>query len=77
MTTVNVTWDQMEFREKKYCLQTIPAIAGAMLSSRDLCVDDACICFERGDRGSAMKRLDKAAQYAWGFWRPEYERFIP
>lgn len=41
-----------------------------MESSKLVCLDDAVRLFQVGNEEAALKRLEKAAQYAWGFNRP-------
>ncbi len=43
----------------------------SMESSKALCLDDAVRLFQIGREDDANKRLEKAAQYAWGFNRPQ------
>lgn len=47
----------------------LPAPA-AMESSKLLCIEDAEKCFASGRIEAAFARLEKAASYAWGFFRP-------
>ena len=42
-----------------------------MESSKMLCLNDAVRLFQTGDEEAANSRLEKAAQYAWGFNRPK------
>lgn len=42
-----------------------------MESSKLLVINDAERLLERGREEDALRRLERAAQYAWGFWRPD------
>lgn len=42
----------------------------AMRSSAELCVSDARELAAGGDVAAAERRLERAAQYIWGFARP-------
>jgi len=41
-----------------------------MNSSKELCVADAIKFQAQGNDNLAINRLEKAAQYTWGFYRP-------
>jgi hypothetical protein len=58
----------MSFTRK--CVLVLKAKA-AMESSKMACLDDATYLFQTGREDEATRRLEKAAQYAWGFWRPD------
>jgi predicted metal-dependent hydrolase len=57
----------MSFLEKHAAVSVAKA---AMESSKVLCLSDAMALFGKGNMEYAEARLEKAAQYAWGFWRP-------
>lgn len=58
----------MSFCEKCVAVQNAKCV---MDSSKMLCLDDAVRLAQCGDEEYANKRLEKAAQYAWGFNRPK------
>jgi hypothetical protein len=47
--------------------ENIGAFCGKL---RELCLSDAVYLFQIGRKEEAEARLEKAAQYAWGFKRP-------
>jgi len=57
----------MNFQAK---VEAVRAAVAAMNSSKELCASDAVHLWDRGDVVLALVRLEKAAQYAWGFNRP-------
>jgi exonuclease VII small subunit len=57
----------MSFTAK--CAKVAAAVA-SMESSKVLCLNDAVRLFQIGREDEANTRLEKAAQYAWGFDRP-------
>jgi hypothetical protein len=57
----------MTFCEKCVAVQNAPA---QMESSKMLCLNDAVYLAQIGRNDDANTRLEKAAQYAWGFNRP-------
>lgn len=57
----------MSFTAKVAAVASAPA---AMESSKQLCLNDAVRLFQTGREDEACNRLEKAAQYAWGFSRP-------
>ena len=62
----------MTYKEK---VRLLYAVAASMNSSKELCIKTALNLMERPDkpnrRVEADGWLEKAAQYAWGFSRPE------
>jgi hypothetical protein len=58
----------MSFEEKIFAVLNTRA---AMDSSKLLCLDDAKRLASCGKMDYAEQRLEKAAQYAWGCWRPD------
>jgi len=58
----------MSFLQKCVRVETTRA---SMESSKMSCLDDAVRLFQTGHEEAARQRLEKAAQYAWGFWRPD------
>lgn len=58
----------MSFTEKCDVVRNAKA---AMESSKMLCLDDAVRHFQTNKPELAEARLEKAAQYAWGFDRPK------
>ena len=48
----------------------VAAAAASMESIKALCLSDAVRLFQIGREADAAARLEKAAQYAWGFDRP-------
>lgn len=58
----------MTFEQK--CVAVMNATCN-MNSSKELCIKDARQLYASGQQEYADKRLEKAAQYAWGFGRPE------
>ena len=58
----------MSFAEK---INLVAAARCEMNSSKALCIEDAKhLFFVLGRESEAAARLEKAAQYAWGFDRP-------
>lgn len=57
-------------RQAKLVCDAIHAEQPAMASSADLCVADALHLSETGHADYAAQRMEKAAQYVWGFARP-------
>ena len=51
-------------------LELLAAASCAMNSSKELCMEDAKALAGRGNVVAATARLERAAQYAWGFNRP-------
>ena len=51
-------------------LGLLAAASCSMNSSKELCMEDAKALAARGNLDAANARLEKAAQYAWGFSRP-------
>lgn len=58
----------MTFRERVAMLRVAKA---QMESSKELCLDQAEVWFARGEMIYVLSWLERACQYAWGFWRPE------
>lgn len=61
----------LTFDEKVTLLKAVDAKNVSMYSSLELCLKDAMDLHSQEKFESAEIRLNKAAQYAWGFWRPE------
>lgn len=57
----------LSFAKKCEMVQNSKAL---MDSSKMVCLDDAVRLFQTGREELANARLEKAAQYAWGFSRP-------
>jgi len=51
-------------------IEAVEMAVAAMESSKALCLQDTKALIVKGDMEAANKRLEKAAQYAWGFGRP-------
>jgi hypothetical protein len=51
--------------------EAVRLATATMESSKMLCLHDACRLFQCGNEEAANKRLEKAAQYAWGYYRPQ------
>jgi hypothetical protein len=58
----------MSFNEK---CNLVSSAKATMESSKALCLSDAVRHFQCGNEELANIRLEKAAQYAWGFNRPK------
>ena len=58
----------MSFGEKVARVLNTRAI---MESSKLLCLADAVVLYARGSVVLTQQKLEKAAQYAWGFERPQ------
>lgn len=50
--------------------EAVRVARAAMESSKMVCLNDAVRLFQTGREELANDRLEKAAQYAWGFNRP-------
>lgn len=59
----------MTFDKKVHAVKCSPRCE--METSKVVCLEDACELFEHGDFEYADKRLETAANYAWGLERPQ------
>jgi hypothetical protein len=51
-------------------IEAVEMAVAAMESSKMVCVQDAKSQMAKGNEANALARIEKGAQYAWGFGRP-------
>lgn len=47
------------------------SVLAGMESSKLLCIKDAEVLYALGCVSDAQERIERAARYTWGYWRPD------